>query len=268
MRARRIAAAAAILGVIASTPTQACSSAREPGVGSTSVSTSVARPPATTIEQLCEQQAWPRPLPDVIGRLLHQTIKVGPLGCWTDVRAVAAGGGTPGNGEYRIAAITPPPGTPVHRNDAVTVHVVEAESTTSLAFHPCDWVTVDEAAAVLGSPAQATPRGDQLASVDIECSYSTGAGGNGMTSELRLPDSFPVDAASQFALTTAAGNAAVVDGIGLRAQCVYEPTTTPPSTTLQVLLTGARIYRITGWYGLPCDQLKTFAQTAIGRIGA
>jgi hypothetical protein len=57
-----------------------------------------------------------------------------------------------------------------------------------------------------------------------------------------------------------------VDDVGIKAVCVFEPTTTPPSTTLSVLLSGDRIYRATGWYAMPCDKLKPFAQAAIGRI--
>jgi hypothetical protein len=46
-----------------------------------------------------------------------------------------------------------------------------------------------------------------------------------------------------------------------------EPQTTPPSTTLLVLLTGDRLYRATGTYYPSCDSLKRFAKTAIARIG-
>lgn len=265
---RSVTAAVTVGLAVATLSTPACSTPREPVTDTTFTTTEVPGPPATTVEQLCQQQSWPRPIPDVTGRLLHQTVKIGALGCWTDVHAVTPDGRAPGNGDYRIAAVTPPAGTPALRDDAVTVEVVEVDSAAPPAFHPCTWLTVDEAADILGAPAEAIPHGDRLGSVDIECAYRTAAGGNGMTSELRLPDAFPVDAAAQFALTTATGSATVVDGLGLRAQCVSEPTTTPPSTTLLVLLSGARIYRATGWYALSCDQLSVAAQTAIDRIGA
>ena len=88
-----------------------------------------------------------------------------------------------------------------------------------------------------------------------------------MESALRVPGAFPVDAVSQFALATAADRATTVDGIGAKAVCVFEPQTTPPSTTLVVLLSGGRLYRATEGYA-SCDTLKQFAQAAIGRIGA
>lgn len=135
-------------------------------------------------------------------------------------------------------------------------------------FRPCDWVTKDEAAGILGGAVTARPSGDQAGSVDVACSYSRGPGENGLESTLRLPGGFPVDAASQFELTATKPNAASVNGIGLKAACVSEPTTTPPSTTLVVLLAGNRTYAITGWYALSCDTLKQVATAAIDRIGA
>ncbi|WP_200902665.1 DUF4232 domain-containing protein [Mycobacterium sp. EPa45] len=136
------------------------------------------------------------------------------------------------------------------------------------ASHPCDWVTADEAATLLGGPVKTQALGDQPGSVTISCSYDRGFGDTGMESELRLPQSFTTSAAAQFAAAADGKNGTGVDGVGLRARCVYEPTTTPPSISLVVLLSGNRLYRATSWYGTSCDQLKQFAQTAIGRIGA
>jgi hypothetical protein len=48
---------------------------------------------------------------------------------------------------------------------------------------------------------------------------------------------------------------------------VIEQRTTPPSTTLLILLNADRLYRAVGGY-VYCDTLKQFAQVAIGRIGA
>ncbi|MBB3605818.1 hypothetical protein FHT40_005505 [Mycolicibacterium sp. BK556] len=136
------------------------------------------------------------------------------------------------------------------------------------AFQPCAWVSADEAGALLGGPVQTTAWGDEAGSSDMFCSYTTSTSDTGLQADLRLPQSFPVDAATQFALAANGANSTPVDGLGLRAQCVHEPTTTPPSTTVVVLLSGNRLYRATSWYGTSCDQLKQFAQIAIGRIGA
>jgi hypothetical protein len=133
---------------------------------------------------------------------------------------------------------------------------------------PCDWVTTNQAASFLGGPVSTRPHGDEAGSVDMSCDYNrSDDSGSGVQTDLRVPGAFPVDAASQFALSTAE-NATIVDGLGVKAACRYEPQTTPPSTTLLVLLNGDRLYRATGWYGVSCDTLKQFAQTAIGRIGA
>lgn len=145
--------------------------------------------------------------------------------------------------------------------------VTDADPVVPAAFHPCDWVTPDEAAALLGGPVKIRASGDEPGAVKISCSYDRGVGDNGAESELRLPQSFPTSAAAQFALAISGKDGDAVDGLGLRAQCVYEPTTTPPSTTLAVLLSGDRLYRVTSWYSTSCDVLKQFAQTAVARIG-
>jgi hypothetical protein len=152
---------------------------------------------------------------------------------------------------------------------AVTLAVGAAAPSAAepAAFHPCDWVTVDEASALLGVPVQATAWGDEAGSSDLHCAYTSGPGDIGMQSDLRLHQSFPLSAAAQFGLATG-NDSTPVDGLGVPAQCVYEPTTTPPSTTVVVLLSGERLYRATSLYGTSCDQLKKFAQIAIDRIGA
>jgi hypothetical protein len=78
----------------------------------------------------------------------------------------------------------------------------------------------------------------------MSCDYdrSEGIGFGGVESDLRVLGSFPVDAASQFALAAAKdGTTTSVDGVGVKAKCVYERKTTPPSTTLLVLLNGDRL---------------------------
>jgi hypothetical protein len=224
---------------------------------------SAAQPGPATLDQLCGTLAWPRPIPDVTGQLLSQTIKRGALGCWTNVVAVATDGH-----DYRIAAVSPGAGTLAGRNEVVTLQLTAADVTAAPAFRPCDWVSADEAGALLGAPVQTRALGDQPGSVDMSCSYASDTSDTGMQSELRLPQSFPVTAAAQFGLATSGTNGTPVDGLGVLAQCVYEATTTPPSTTVVVLLDGNRLYRATSWYGTSCDRLEQFAQTAIGRIGA
>lgn len=136
------------------------------------------------------------------------------------------------------------------------------------AFRPCDWVTTTEAARILGAPVTAEPREEEAGSVDMSCDYSEGIGFGFVESDLRVPGAFPVDAASQFAFATAEeGTTTPVDGLGVKAKCVIEQRTTPPSTTLLILLNGDRLYRAVGGY-VYCDTLKQFAQVAIGRIGA
>jgi hypothetical protein len=164
--------------------------------------------------------------------------------------------------------MSPSPGITTARADTVTLRLAPVDSAAPVGFQPCDWVSADEAGALLGAPVRTRALGDQAGSVDISCSYTSGTSDTGMQSELRLPQSFPVSAAAQFELATGGTNSTPVDGLGVAAHCVYEPSTTPPSTTFVVLLGGNRLYRATSWYGTSCDQLKQFAQIAIGRIGA
>lgn len=236
---------------------------------------SVAQPGPATLDQLCGPLGWPRALPDVTGQFLSQTIRRGALGCWTNVRGVAPDGGDPVSSpagtyrtDFRITAMSPSPGMTAGRGDVVTLQLSVADPTATAGFHPCDWVSADEASDMLGAPVHARPQGDQAGSVDIGCSYTSGNSDTGLQSDFLLPQAFPVSAATQFELVTSGADTSPVDGVGVTAQCVSEPMTTPPSTTVVVLLSGNRLYRVTSWRGTSCDQLKQFAQTAIGRIGA
>lgn len=228
-----------------------------------------------TVAQLCDAQTWPRPVPDVVGRVLYQ-VKDGSLGCWDHIRAVAPDGHDPlsqptrprdGEGKtYRISAVLPAVGTPVGRHGVITVELVEADASAPPGLRPCDWVTAAEAVDIMGGPVTAEPLGDETGSVDIACIYDKPVDvGEGVEINLQVPGAFPVDAASQFALATSRRGSGV-DGIGVRAACVYEPSTTPPSTTLVVLLDRDRLFRVTQGYA-SCETLKRFAQLAIGRIG-
>ncbi len=223
--------------------------------------------------QLCDAQTWPRPLPNVVGRLLYQA-KDGALDCWDNVRGVAPDGhdplhnpAKPAEKTYRIVAVSPAAGTPTGRHDAVTVELAELDPTEPAAFRPCDWVTASEAGGILGGSVTAEPLGDQPGSVDIACIYDKPRDvGDGVEVDLQVAGAFAVDAASEFALATVGSHGTAVDGVGVKAACVQEPTTTPPSTTLVVLLSGERLLRVTQGYAA-CETLKRFAQLAIGRIG-
>ena len=132
----------------------------------------------------------------------------------------------------------------------------------------CSWVSADEAAVFLEGPATAAPIRTQLP--ELSCAYRSSdepQARRSLESDVRFADAFPWDAATAFKEVAAWPRATAVDGVGLKAVCTYEPNVTPPSTTLTVLLTGERIYRVTGSYVWRCDTLKTFAELAIARIG-
>lgn len=231
-------------------------------------------PGPTTVQQLCDAQSWPRALPKVVGRLLYQA-KDGSLECWDNVRAVAPDGhdplhspARPAEKMYRIVAVSPASGTPTGRHDVVTVELAEIDATEPPAFRPCDWVTATEAEGIMGGAVSAEPLGDGTGSVDMACIYDKPVDvGEGVEVDLQVAGAFAVDAASEFALATIPTHGTAVDGIGVKAACVHEATTTPPSTTLVVLLSGDRLLRVTQGFA-SCATLKRFAQLAIGRIGA
>lgn len=132
----------------------------------------------------------------------------------------------------------------------------------------CGWVRTDEAAVFLEGRATAEPIRVQLP--ELSCAYRAfdePLGRRSLESDLRFADAFPWDAATTFRQVAEWPRATEVDGVGLKAVCTYEPNVTPPSTTLTVLLTGERIYRVTGSYVWRCETLKTFAELAIARIG-
>ena len=225
----------------------------------------------TTVRQLCNSQPWPRPIPDVVGRLLYQA-KDGSLGCWDNIRAVAPDGHDPlaeparaGERSYRIVAVSPAVGSPASHHDVVTIELGEVDPKAPPAFRPCDWVTTVEAAGILGAPVRAQPLGADAGSVDIACLYeAAGDEAGGVDVGLQLPGAFPVDAAAEFALATSRMTA--VNGLGVRAGCVDETTTSPPATVLLVLLDGGRLLRLVQGEG-SCAILQRFARLAIGRVG-
>lgn len=235
--------------------------------------TSGPAPAFTTVQQLCDTQSWPRALPDVVDQLLYQA-KDGALACFDNITTYAPDGhdplknpAKPAEKTYRIIAVSPAVGTPIGRHDQVTLDLVEVDSRESSAFRPCDWVTTKEAAGIMGGSVTAEPYGGQPGSVDIACIYDKpGDVGDAVEVDLQLPGAFAIDAASEYVLATSVSHPIAVEGVGVKAACVDELTTTPPSMTLVVLLDGGRVLRVTQGYG-QCGTLKRFAQLAIGRIG-
>ena len=135
------------------------------------------------------------------------------------------------------------------------------------AFQPCDWVTTQETADILGTPVNPEPTDGAAGVNHPRCFYAvTGDDtGLGISSELLLPGATPVDAGTRLANAAAEPGAATVNGLGVNAVCVFEPNVTPPSTTILVLLDGGRIYRATAAYEY-CGTVERFARTAINRI--
>jgi hypothetical protein len=232
-----------------------------------------AGPEPTSMQQLCDMQAWPRPVPVVSGIILDDA-STGALGCWDNVKAIAPDGHDVENdtasshGIYRITDVSPAPGTLIGRNDAVTVHVVPVDiTTTTPALHPCDWVTDVDAARIIGGQSPTLdPTGDEAGSVAPFCTYNFGD--NGLTSQLNLPGSFAVDAAADFNTAGRGADEQSTDVAGLpgAARCITAQRDKGPLRTLNVLLSGNRLYSADGM-NLSCDTLKQFAQVAISNIG-
>ena len=229
-----------------------------------------AAPGPTTVQQVCDAQSWPRPVPQVAGAIFDDA-STGALACWDNVKAIAPDGhdvanGPANDGAYRITSVSPAPGTPIGHSDVVTLHVVPVDVTASPAFHPCDWVTEDQAAKFLGvSSTSATPAGDESGSAEPFCSYRSDS--HFVTSQLSLPASFPVDAQTELNMLVA-DHGSEVTGLPGGAYCATRQSDGKTSTTLQVILGGNRLYQALGWHGESCDTLKQFAQTAIPRIGS
>ena len=230
------------------------------------------------MQRLCDAQTWPRPIPSVAGLLFDTSRKQivtgaegGALACWDNVRSVTQDGQDAQKllGPQQITSISPSAGTPVGRHDPVTVAVAPVDYSAPPAFRPCDWVTTSEATTFLGMPEPAitAPSGDRAGSVDISCGYRNPHYLHNVTSELMMPGAFPVDASSTYALYSD-GNDTAVGGLGLAARCYTNPhgSQDRPYTVLEVILDGNRMYTATGWGNEPCDTLKQFAQTAIGRL--
>jgi hypothetical protein len=237
---------------------------------------------ASGFEKLCSTLSWPRPMPPVVGWLFTDYTDFGagvaPLTCLNGVSAIGPDGRIVyehnrfkpnGLDDYRIAAVSPPPGTPVGPNDPVTVNLVGVDDKGKPAYHPCDWVTDDEAAGFLGAAGVGHGIEGSMENLqgvtNVECPYYVG-GRPQVYSVLHLTAAHVVDAESEFAFQTAQDSTSIT-GIGIKAAC-----TTPRSRgrfmtrDVYVLLPGERIYVVTGRHS--CDTLTQFARVAVPRIGA
>lgn len=222
----------------------------------------------TSVEQLCNAPMWPRPLPPVVGLDFDQAAK-GALMCFDGIRAIAPDGHDVMNDKgpprsWSITAISPTSGTPVGKSDQVTLQLAPEEVSAAPAFRPCDWVTTSEAARLLGvQSVSALPVGDQAGSVDQSCAYNSG--NDLVTSELKLPGSFAVDARSEFSIAVAAGKGSQVSGLPGLGYCGTSKAGNGKDTSmLSVLLNEDRIYQVMG--GPSCDTLTQFARTALFRM--
>ena len=229
-------------------------------------------PVPTNDAQLCAALSWPRPLPPVTGLDLTQASE-GALACFDGVRALAPDGHDvmtdkepAATVSWTIKATNPPADTRVSQGDSITLSVTPTDTTAAPAFHPCDWAS-DKALAILGASAvTAKPTGDQAGSVDQSCVYNSGRGM--VTTELKSPGSFAVDAQSEFDELTANGDGSQLSGFPGRAYCGVVTNDGKTSSRLMVLLSGGRAYQELGWNGQSCDVLKKFARAALAHIPA
>jgi hypothetical protein len=237
-------------------------------------------------DEMCDGLAWPRPMPAIVGQILDATYEFNQLACLNGLRAITPDGsilyerGThiKGLGPQRIVAVSPPPGTPVGRDDEVTVTLVteNSKSVPPSGYCPCDWVSTTEAAGILGGPpVTAQPSLNESGSTDIGCDFTNSDSHRQVSSTLLLSGTSIVDAATHFAFRTAPDNATVLSSVsemGIKAVCILAQYVVPVHDNkyqLWVLLRGERIYLASDEARHEsCDALTQFAQAAIPRIGA
>ncbi|RDH80497.1 hypothetical protein DVS77_01495 [Mycolicibacterium moriokaense] len=232
---------------------------------------------APTVDQICAAQDWPRPLPDVVGQMFEPVGKQMPAGigggalaCWDNIRGLTQDGQDASKeigGWATITAVSPPPGTPVGRDDVITVHLAPMVYGAPPNFRPCDWVTTAEVAAIFAIPGPIETDGYMTpGSVNPHCTYSS-PGHTAVTSTLYVPGAFPVDAAAEYSMYSGE-NATAVEGLGLAARCLTDlhGSQDRPYNQVVVLLEGNRLFTANGLGAQPCDQLNEFARTAIGRL--
>lgn len=144
--------------------------------------------------------------------------------------------------------------------------VTPTDTVAAPVFHPCDWAS-DKALAILGASAvTAKPTGDQGGSVDQTCDYNSGSGR--VTTELKFPGSFAVDAQSEFNEMTANGHGSEINGLSGRAYCGVITNDGKTLSQLMVLLSGGRAYQELGWNGQSCELLERLVQAALAHIPA
>jgi hypothetical protein len=114
------------------TSTQSASATPSTPTGTSTTAPAAGAAP-TTVQERCDAQTWPRPVPDVIGVRLDQA-QHGELACWDNIRAVAPDGHDPINNPngpadvaYRITAVSPRVDTPIGRHDVVTVQLADVD---------------------------------------------------------------------------------------------------------------------------------------------
>jgi hypothetical protein len=227
-----------------------------------------------TVAQQCDAQAWPRPVPDVVGVMFDPAMKQipagtsgGALACWDDIRLVTQDGPATG-GWDRVTAISPAPGTPVGPDQPITVALAPMDYSAPTDFRPCDWVTTGEVADIFGLPESIKTDGFvPPGSVNPRCTYRS-PGRTAVTTALYVTGAFPIDAAADYARSAGAENATAVDGLGQQAHCLtnLHGTQDRPYNEVVVLLDGNRLFAAEGLGAEPCEQLKKFAQTAIDRL--
>jgi hypothetical protein len=145
-------------------------------------------------------------MPAVVGLILTTASGLGPepLQCLDNAQGVRPDGTIVyEHGSYkrgvdgfdRIAAVSPPPGALVSRDDLVTINLVPVDPNEPPAYHPCDWVTPAEAAGFLGGApidVSSTPggwttnMGNLMGSTEIGCDYHSPDHSHAVRSELRL----------------------------------------------------------------------------------
>ena len=252
-------------------------------VASAVLATAVAVAPAalaepSTVEALCAAQTWPRAVPDVVGLMYEPYSKRipagtsgGALACWNDIRGITSDGRdarkAATGGLDTVTAVSPPPGTPVDRDEPITVHLAPMDYDAPKSFAPCDWVTNDEVAEIFGFAGTVETAGYvATGSVEPNCTYRS-PGRTAVLARLYIAGAFPVDAASDYSLYPGE-NATPISGLGLAARCVTDLQGTQDTryNEVVVLLDGNRLFEAQGLGAQPCDQLKKFAQTAIDRI--
>jgi hypothetical protein len=230
------------------------------------------------LEALCAAQTWPRPVPDVVGlmfepysRRIPAGTSGGALACWDDIRGIDKDGRdarkAATGGWAIITAISPPPGTPVDRDEPITVHLAPMDYDAPKSFAPCDWVSTAEVADIFGLTGTIETDGYVAAgSVEPNCTYRS-PGRTAVLARLNVAGAFPVDAAAEYSLYPDE-NATPISGLGLAARCVTDLHGAQGSryNEVVVLLDDNRLFEAQGLGGQPCDELTQFAKTAIGRL--